>query len=225
MPETDIPVQPNGAAAGAPAETRAAVEQDTPRSGSSRAVTGAPAQTHVAATPAPEPQALGGPRAIPGYEGLQPYLDRFFRDHPTYERNVFVMMRFRSDPHYLCMFEVIENVLAEHGLEALRVDQKVYPDDDDLWDNIVIYMLGCKYGIAIFEDFDERDFNANVAIEYGFMRALNKRVLILKEQRMPSVPADITGSRFRPFDMMRVEETVRAQVEAWLVDIEVAGSG
>lgn len=166
------------------------------------------------------PLAPGRPRAIPGYEGLQPYLDRFFADHPDYDRNVFVMMRFRADPHYHRMFDVIREVLWQHGLAALRVDQKSYPDDDDLWDNIVVYMMGCKYGIAIFEDFDERDFNANVAIEYGFMRALNKRVLILKEQRMPRVPADVTGSRFRPFDMMRLEETVRAQVEAWLVDID-----
>lgn len=51
------------------------------------------------------------------------------------------------------------------------------------------------------------------------MRALNKRVLILKEQRMPNVPADITGSRFRPFDMMRLEETLGSQVVSWLRDL------
>ena len=159
------------------------------------------------------------PSAIPGYEGLQPYLDRFFRDHPDYEHNVFVMMRFREEPHYVSLFEIIQRTLSHHGLKALRVDMRSYPDDDDLWANIVVYTMGCARVIAIFDDFEDRDFNPNVAIEYGFMRALNKRVLILKEQRMPRVPADVTGSRFRPFDMMRLEETVTRQVESWLGDL------
>jgi hypothetical protein len=164
------------------------------------------------------------PPAIPGYEGLQPYLDRFFQDHPDYEHNVFVMMRFREEPHYVSLFEIIRRTLAGYGLKALRVDMRSYPDDDDLWANIVVYMMGCARGIAIFDDFEDRDFNPNVAIEYGFMRALSKRVLILKEQRMPRVPADVTGSRFRPFDMMRLEETVARQVEAWLGDIGIAAA-
>ncbi len=161
------------------------------------------------------------PRAIPGYEGLQRYLDLFAADHPHYDTNVFVMMRFREDPHYHQIFGVLRQALAEHGLRALRVDQKGYVDDDDLWDNIAVYMMGCKYGIAVFEDFDDRDFNPNVAIEYGFMRALNKRVLTLKEQRMPAVPSDATGNRYRPFDMMNLEPTIRAQVTSWLRDIGV----
>jgi hypothetical protein len=161
------------------------------------------------------------PAVIPGYEGLQACLDRFYRDHPDYDRNVFVMMRFRGDPHYHRIFDVIKQVLEEHGLEAMRVDQKSYPDDDDLWNNIVVYMMGCKYGIAVFKDFDERDFNANVAIEWGFMRALNKRVLILKEQRMTRIPSDVTGNRYRPFDMMNLEATIREQVLSWLCDIDM----
>jgi hypothetical protein len=32
------------------------------------------------------------PRAIPGYEGLQPSLDAFSEDHPSFEKNVFIAM-------------------------------------------------------------------------------------------------------------------------------------
>ncbi|MFN8558115.1 MAG: hypothetical protein U0531_12515 [Dehalococcoidia bacterium] len=105
------------------------------------------------------------PVAIPGYEGLQRYLGAFLCDHPCYECNVFVMMRFRDDPHYRRMFGAVQRVLAEQGMTALRVDMRSYSDDDDIWDNIVVYMMGCKYGIAIFEDVDERAFNATVASE------------------------------------------------------------
>lgn len=76
-------------------------------------------------------------------------------------------------------------------------------------------MMGCRYGICVFEEIDEREFNPNVPLEYGFMRALNRQVLLLKEQRMPKMPSDITGKLFRPFDMMDINASISSQVAMW----------
>lgn len=80
-------------------------------------------------------------------------------------------------------------------------------------------MWACNYGVAVSEDIDERDFNSNIALEYGFMMALGKRVLLLKEQRMPRVPTDITGKLWKPFSIFDVHTTITQQIDAWAKDI------
>ena len=124
-------------------------------------------------------------------------------------------MRFRSAEHFTQIYDSIKVSLALYGLIAHRADDKIYPDDADLWNNVCVYMLGCKYGICVFEDIDEREFTPNIPLEYGFMRALNRRVLLLKEQRMPNMPSDITGKLYRPFDMMNISSSIRNQISQW----------
>lgn len=159
---------------------------------------------------------LANPRAIAGYEGLQPLINNFMKDHPNFEKNVFIGMRFRSNKHFTEIYETTKNTLTSMGYKGLRADEKIYPQDDDLWDNICVYMMGCKYGIFIFEDIDEREFNPNVPLEYGFMRAMNKRILLLKEQRLPKMPSDITGKLYKAFDMFNIKETIESQIKQWI---------
>ena len=58
-------------------------------------------------------------------------------------------------------------------------------------------MSACRYGIAIFEDIDDKDFNPNVSIELGYMLGTKPplSVLILKERRLKSMPTDILAQR------------------------------
>ncbi len=155
-------------------------------------------------------------KAPTGFEQLQPSLDKFFVDHPVYEKNVCVMMRFRTAPHFDAIHNAIVSGLAKHGLKGHRADDRIYPDDDDLWNNICVYLAACKYGVAVFEDFDEREFNPNVPLEYGMTRAWGKRVLLLKEQRMPKLPSDVTGKLYKSFDMMQIEKTIHVQIDDWV---------
>ena len=71
----------------------------------------------------------------------------------------------------------------------------MYAPDGDVWNNVCVYMMGCAYAICVFEDIDTRDFNPNVAIEYGFLRAMDRRILLLKEQRLPHVRGSSCRSR------------------------------
>jgi hypothetical protein len=92
----------------------------------------------------------------------------------------------------------------------------MYATDGDLWNNVCVYMMGCKYAACIFEEIDEREFNPNVAIEYGFLRAINRQILLLKEQRVPTMPTDMIGKMYRTFDGYRITETISAQIAHWV---------
>lgn len=81
-------------------------------------------------------------------------------------------------------------------------------------------MVGCKFGIAVLEDILKAEFNPNVALEYGFMRALGKPTLLLKEQRM-SPRADILGTLWEEFDIFEIEKGVTDAIRRWARDIGV----
>lgn len=156
---------------------------------------------------------------LTGFEHLAPQVERFLRDHPTFTKNVFLMMHFGVEDYREEIRETIVNTLAERGYEVIRADDKDY--HDELWSNIVIQMIGCKYGVGVFEKIDEEEFNPNVALEVGFMKARQQEVLLLKEKRVAALNADIVGKLYKPFDMMNIAETIGRQVSKWAdVDLQ-----
>ena len=161
-------------------------------------------------------RALAGPRELS--TSAQPRLLRAFQDdHPSYDRNVFVIMSF--DPQLRETWSAIQVYLDASGYTALRADMKTYGDERQLWDSLVTYMHGCKYGIAILEDRSANEFNPNVALEYGFMRALGKQVLLLKDRKFEKIRADILGSVWIGFDISDVEVSIKSAIGQWLTDI------
>jgi len=82
-------------------------------------------------------------------------------------------------------------------------------------------MLSCKYGIAILEDRIADEFNPNVALEYGFMRALNKPVLLLADVGFRNLRADIIGTLREHFDITDINGTIRPPIEKWLQELKL----
>lgn len=95
----------------------------------------------------------------------------------------------------------------------MAADRTYHPH---IWDNICVYMLGCKYGVAVFEEIEVRSFNPNIAIELGFMTALGRRCLPLKEKRMPALPVDVGSLIYKEFDAYDMGETVTRAVQDWV---------
>jgi protein-tyrosine-phosphatase len=83
-------------------------------------------------------------------------------------------------------------------------------------------MDACNYGIAVFEQIDERDINPNVSLELGYLRGQRKKCLILKEKRLPALQTDLSGYLYSEFDAFHITETVEAQVRRWLRSIGIA---
>lgn len=139
----------------------------------------------------------------------------FLRQYP-YDQNVFVMMRYRRQQHFLAIEGAIRTALSSHGLNAHFAKDRAF--HDILWDNIRVYMDSCLYGLAVFEEIDERDFNPNISLELGYMMAREKRCLLLKEKRMPGLPTDICGFLYRDFDIFDIENSIGTQIRQWVLN-------
>jgi hypothetical protein len=161
----------------------------------------------------------GGFFLPPGYTNLSEECKLFFDDNPNYTKNVFLMMKFDKGNSLLeNVASELRLILDDHGYSALRADDKMYMKDRDMWDNVCVYMLCCKQGIALLENYSRQEYNPNVAIEYGFMRALNKRVLLLRDRQFPRDRADIAGKEMLSFDI-NDRNSVRVSVIAWIKEL------
>ena len=58
------------------------------------------------------------------------------------------------------------NVIAV-GLTAVRADEK--ESTPNLFENVLTYLHGCRFGIAVFERLVGDEFNPNVFLELGYM--------------------------------------------------------
>ncbi|MFC2008068.1 hypothetical protein ACFLT0_00025 [Chloroflexota bacterium] len=156
----------------------------------------------------------------PGYHFLAEECARFLKDHPRYAQNILIMTRFVSGNK---LFEELDkelrSVLKSYGLDPVRADDKMYMRDRNLWNNVCVYMICCKYGIAILEDRIADEFNPNVALEYGFMRALDKPTLLLADVGFRNLRADIIGTLREHFDITDIRGTIKKPVEKWLKEL------
>ncbi len=152
-------------------------------------------------------------------------------DDTPFDKSVFVMMKFPSlsgmEPRAFRLltdvWDVLRHELIRYGLTARRADQRAYVDQ--LWDNICVYMLGSRYGIAILEDRAASELNPNVTLEYGFMKALNRAAVLFRDVNFKHDRADLTGKLAKAFDIDRSGElnadSLRDAVREWLVDVGV----
>ncbi len=146
-------------------------------------------------------------------------IDAFRRDHPDPNMAGFVMMRFGSTRLHDMLLKAIRGTLTRHQMVALRADDKQY--HDDLFGNVRTYMHGCAFGIAVFERIEQEESNSNVTLEVGYMKALGKPVLLLKDSTLRILPSDLVGGLYKSFDTLRPGASLPKQIERWLVDMHI----
>jgi hypothetical protein len=143
-------------------------------------------------------------------------IKRFRADHPKPTGCAFVMMRFGTTKAHNEISESIREALRAQGIKALRADEKDY--HDELFWNILTYIYGCSFGIAVFERIEQDDFNPNVALEVGYTMALKKPVLLLKDKTLKSLNTDLVGKLYKTFDLQNISATMGPQILRWLTD-------
>jgi hypothetical protein len=143
-------------------------------------------------------------------------LPRFRQDHPDPATVAFIVMRIRDTKEHKQIARAIKEGLAAHGITGVRADDKEY--HDDLFPNIVTYMHGCGFGVAVFEGIEEEDFNPNVSLEVGYMYALGKKLCLLKDRTLTALHTDLVGKLYRPFDPYDPDGTIPSQLSRWLND-------
>ena len=140
----------------------------------------------------------------------------FKEDHPDPAKVGFLMMRFGVTEAHDSIVAAIKEVLSQHGLDALRADEKNY--HDNLLPNIKTYMWGCGFGIAVFERIESEEFNPNVSFEVGYMMALQKPVCLLKDKTLRTLQSDLIARLYYSFDTQDPSSSLSKGLEAWLSD-------
>lgn len=146
-------------------------------------------------------------------------LTKFFEDHPDSKKTGFIMMQFGSTSLHESIVSGICSTLATYGLTALRADDKEY--HEDLFSNVQTYLYGCGFGIAVFERLEDDDFNPNVSLEVGYMRALGKKVCLLKDRTLKTLQTDLVGKLYKSFDPQNPGQSIPPELQKWLEDNDI----
>lgn len=143
-------------------------------------------------------------------------LARFREDHPPGSKTAFIMMQFGTTPLHRELTAAIRESLSRYGVSGLRADDKQY--HDYLFPNVLTYIYGCTFGIAVFESLQNGDFNPNVSLEVGYAWAIGKNVCLLKDGSLPTLHTDLAGRLYKQFDAQSPESTISEALAQWLRD-------
>jgi len=143
-------------------------------------------------------------------------LDRLRSKFPDPKKFGFLIMRFTAAKPYKRIVEIIQNEAASLGLSIIRADEHEF--HGELWGNVRTYLHGCGFGIAVYERIESNEPNANIGLEVGYLMAMNKPVLLLKDKTLETLQADLAGKLYKEFDPHNPEETIPSQLKKWLID-------
>jgi hypothetical protein len=150
-------------------------------------------------------------------------LQEFQRDFPEIQKVAFIMMEFQDtklnqDRRFEEILHTTKKTLAFHGIQGIRADNKLY--HPDIFYNVLTYIYGCGFGIAIFDRIPKDEFIVNVSFEVGYMMALRKEVCLLKDSSIPILHTDLIGKLGEPFDAQDLSGTIPKLLTKWLSDKE-----
>ena len=126
------------------------------------------------------------------------------------------MMQFGTTPAHTRIVKAIKNTLKSFGLIALRADDREY--HDELFPNILTYLHGCGFGVAVYERIEGEHFNPNVSLEVGHMLAMAKPVCFLKDKTLKTLQADLIAKLYKSFDPQDPITTIPPVLTKWLAD-------
>jgi hypothetical protein len=143
-------------------------------------------------------------------------LERLRKKYPDQTKLGFLVMRFADGKPFDQIVEVIKRTADKHGIVVVRADENHF--HSDLLGNVRTLMHGCSFGIAVYERIQTNEPNANVGLEVGYLMAMNKPVLLLKDKTVVALQSDLAGKLYQPFDPHDPEKTIPDQLTNWLAD-------
>ena len=147
---------------------------------------------------------------------IQESLKRFKLDFNDPRKVAFQIMRFGETIAHNDIDAGIKEALKKYSITGIRADESRY--HKDLYYNILTYMHGCGFCIAVFERIEEESFSPDISFEVGYMMALRKPVCILKDKTLKFLHSDLGGKLYSPFDPLNAGATIQDQIHRWLQD-------
>ena len=161
--------------------------------------------------------------SVPPFHSRHDGLLEQFHDVASFEKSVFIMTKFpRDNPAERdALDEQLERVInaVKTAVEGSGFTPRIATEQAyhaQLWDNVELYLLGCRRGVAIIEDRYRDEMNPNVAMEWGWMRGMKRDVLYLVEDNFDNERADTTGFLNKGFSWDDPEERIEQAVTVWL---------
>ena len=74
----------------------------------------------------------------------------------------------------------------------------------------------CKFAIAVFEDAEGRGYNPNVALEVGYLKAIEKPTLLMKSSSLDVMSADLLERLYIPYDPTSDGEATKKHLVDWI---------
>lgn len=132
--------------------------------------------------------------------GHKDEIEKMFEKY-AYERNVFLMMRYR--PYNEHLFKHIEKIINENGFNCVRADMSDWNITQNVYNPIAV-LYACKYGIALFDlpegDKDKNNqYNPNITYELGMMHLQKKECLVLMHADLDNLPFDIIKDLYKSY--------------------------
>lgn len=156
----------------------------------------------------------------PQHTRHSPVLSQFHQT-ATFDKSVFVMTKFPDakaaaalNAELNSVIQAVRDAVKDAGYVARLASDAQY--HGLLWDNVELYLLGCFRGIAIVEDKYIPELNPNVAMEWGWMRGMGRKVLYLVEKDFKKQRADWGGLIEHQFDWANPAPDIKAGIAAWL---------
>lgn len=148
------------------------------------------------------------------------YLEQFHQESP-FEKSVFIMTKFpdpKSDAPKDKQLTRVINAVTEAVKRCQHAPRIASENDyhENLWSNVELHLLGCSKGIAIVENKYLDELNPNVAMEWGWMRGMGRRVIYLIEKSFNRERADWGGLIEYRFDWDAPEEDIKEAVHKGL---------
>jgi hypothetical protein len=143
-------------------------------------------------------------------------LDRLRAKYPDPKKMGFLVMRFTAAKPFARIVKIIKETAAKHDIIIVRADENEF--HADLWGNVRTHLHGCGFGIAVYERIETNEPNANVGLEVGYLMAMSKPVLLLKDKTLQTLQADLAGKLYKQFDPHDPESTLPDQLNKWLED-------
>ena len=135
-------------------------------------------------------------------EKYRQLVDKSIQPGATCRGSVFIMTKYpdgadaERDAELQTVIDTAKAAVSGCGFYPSMANAEVrHPN---LSENVEVHMLACSHGVAIVENKFRPDLNPNVAMEWGWMRAMRKPVLYLVEKDVKVAPADAAGSRNAP---------------------------